>query len=102
MSRQQAFCAIPAASALVALYLNRRLWPFTVVNSWTGSLSTAFNSWMELHLNRRQLRSLGGELPRIPCLLGQFELIITTSLTDQYVRAYFMACEQALPSGRHS
>jgi hypothetical protein len=36
----------------VALYLNRRLWPFTALNSWTGSLSTGFNSWTELHLNR--------------------------------------------------
>jgi hypothetical protein len=25
-------------------YLNRRLWPFTALNSWTESLSTGFNS----------------------------------------------------------
>jgi hypothetical protein len=29
----------------VGLYLNRRLWPFTVLNSWTGGLSTGLNSW---------------------------------------------------------
>src|SRR5215813_3453720 len=40
----------------VGLYLNRRLWPFTALNSWTGSLSAGFKSWLELHLNRRQLR----------------------------------------------
>jgi len=39
---------------VVALYLNRRLRPFTALNSWTGSRSTAFNSQTELHLNRRQ------------------------------------------------
>jgi hypothetical protein len=26
------------------------LWPFTALNSWTASLSTAFNSWTELRL----------------------------------------------------
>ena len=40
------FAHIAVAAALVtcsvALYLNRRLWPFTALNSWTGSLSTAF------------------------------------------------------------
>jgi integrase len=36
----------------VDLHLNRRLWPFTALNSWTGSLSTGFDSWTELHLNR--------------------------------------------------
>jgi hypothetical protein len=38
----------------VVLYLNRRQWPFTALNSWTGSLSTplqfvdgiAFKSWI--------------------------------------------------------
>src|SRR5271166_6603307 len=29
----------------VALYLNRRLWPFTALNSWTGGLSIGLNSW---------------------------------------------------------
>jgi hypothetical protein len=29
----------------VALYLNRRLWPFTALNSWTGSLSIDLDSW---------------------------------------------------------
>ena len=38
----------------VGLYLNRRQWPFTALNSWTGSRSASFNSRMELHLNRRQ------------------------------------------------
>jgi hypothetical protein len=38
----------------VALYLNRRLWPFTALNLWTGSPSTRFNSGTELYLNRRQ------------------------------------------------
>jgi HEPN domain-containing protein len=28
----------------VALYLNRRLWPFAALNSWTGSLSTRLKS----------------------------------------------------------
>src|SRR5258708_23398795 len=52
----------------VALYLNRRLWSFTAPNSWIGNLSPDFNSWPELHLNRRPLRSsgrqraLGGDL----------------------------------------
>ena len=46
----------------VALYLNRRLWPFTALNSWTGSLFTGLKSWLGLHLNRRQLRVLGGRL----------------------------------------
>jgi hypothetical protein len=40
----------------VALYLNRRQWPFTALNSWTGSPSPAFSSRQELHLNRRQSR----------------------------------------------
>jgi len=31
--------------ALVALYLNRRLWPFTALNSWTEGLSIGLNSW---------------------------------------------------------
>src|SRR5262245_39163342 len=35
----------------VALYLNRRQWPFTALNSWTGSRYAAFNSRTELHLN---------------------------------------------------
>jgi hypothetical protein len=35
----------------VALYLNRRLWSFAALNSWTRSLSTGFNWWTELHLN---------------------------------------------------
>ena len=30
---------------VVALYLNRRLWPFTALNSWTGGLSIGLNSW---------------------------------------------------------
>jgi hypothetical protein len=34
----------------VGTSLNRRLWPFTALNSWTGSLSTAFNSWTELQI----------------------------------------------------
>jgi hypothetical protein len=29
----------------VALYLNRRLWPFTALNSWTAGLSIGLNSW---------------------------------------------------------
>jgi hypothetical protein len=29
----------------VALYLNRRLWRFTALNSWTGGLSVGLNSW---------------------------------------------------------
>jgi hypothetical protein len=40
----------------VGTSLNRRLWPFTALNSWTGSLSTGFKSWLELYLNRRQPR----------------------------------------------
>src|SRR5271168_5362609 len=28
-----------ATGAVVALYSNRRLWPFTALNSWTGGLS---------------------------------------------------------------
>jgi hypothetical protein len=32
--------------------LKSRLWPFAALNSWTGSLSTRFNSWTELHLSR--------------------------------------------------
>jgi hypothetical protein len=39
-------------TADVALYLNRRLRPFTALNSWTGGISTGCNSWTELHLNR--------------------------------------------------
>jgi hypothetical protein len=35
-------------NGLFALYLNRRLWPFTALNSWTGGVSTGCNSWMEL------------------------------------------------------
>jgi hypothetical protein len=34
----------PVPLTAVALYLNRRLWPLTALNSWTGSLSTGFNS----------------------------------------------------------
>jgi hypothetical protein len=34
----------------------------TELKSWTGSLFTAFNSWTELHLNRRPPRSRGGQL----------------------------------------
>ena len=53
---------------IVALYLNRRQRPFTALNSWTGSLSTASKSGMELHLNRRQPRvrvcRLSGESPK--------------------------------------
>jgi hypothetical protein len=30
--------------ASVALYLNRGLWPFTALNSWTGGLATGLNS----------------------------------------------------------
>jgi hypothetical protein len=48
-----------ALGLVVALYLNRRLWPFTALKSWTGSLSTGFNSWTELHLNRRHLENDG-------------------------------------------
>src|SRR6202035_2274588 len=47
------------ATADVGLYLNRRtveLWPFTALNSWTGSLSAGFKSCLELHLNLRQPR----------------------------------------------
>ena len=29
---------------VVALYLNRRLWPFTALKSWTGGLATGLNS----------------------------------------------------------
>ena len=47
---------VATAAARVALYLNRRLWPFTALNSWTGSLFGGFKSWLELHLNRRQPR----------------------------------------------
>src|SRR4029077_14951432 len=43
----------------VALYLNRRLWPFTALNPWTGSRSTGCKSCLEQHLNRRQPRSSG-------------------------------------------
>ncbi len=32
-------------AAHVALYLNRRLWSFTALNSWTGGLSIGLNSW---------------------------------------------------------
>jgi hypothetical protein len=46
------------AMSVVALHLNRRLWPFTALNSWTGSLSSGFKSWLELYLNRRQPRFL--------------------------------------------
>ena len=38
----------------VALYLNRRLWPFTALNSWTGGLSIGSNFVETLYLNRRQ------------------------------------------------
>jgi pimeloyl-ACP methyl ester carboxylesterase len=41
----------------VALYLNRRLWPFTALNSWTGSLSTGFKSRLELALQFIHVRS---------------------------------------------
>jgi hypothetical protein len=44
----------PHDSRAVALYLNRRQWSFTALNSWTGSLSTGFDSRPELHLNHRQ------------------------------------------------
>jgi hypothetical protein len=30
---------------VVALHLNRRLWQFTALNSWTGGLSIGSNSW---------------------------------------------------------
>ena len=33
------------AALAVALYLNRRLWPLTALNSWTGGLSIGLNSW---------------------------------------------------------
>jgi hypothetical protein len=52
----KSFLALGTPAGGVVLYLNRRQWPLTVLNSWTGNLSTAFNSWTELHLNRRQLR----------------------------------------------
>src|SRR5262245_35883081 len=45
-------CAGTNPFPYVALYLNRRLWSFTALNSWTGSQSIGFNSWPELHLNR--------------------------------------------------
>jgi TnpA family transposase len=32
----------------VALHLNRRLWPFTALNSWTGGVSTGCNSWTDV------------------------------------------------------
>jgi hypothetical protein len=35
----------PLETVVVALYLNRRLWPFTALNSWTGGLATGLNSW---------------------------------------------------------
>ena len=35
----------PEADAGVALYLNRRLWLFTALNSWTGGLSIGLDSW---------------------------------------------------------
>jgi hypothetical protein len=43
----------------VALYLNRRQLPFTALNSSIGALPTGFDSWTELHLNRRQPRVRG-------------------------------------------
>ena len=49
---------VSRVTTIVALYLNRRQWPFTALNSWTGTRSTRFNSWTELYLNRRQLRFL--------------------------------------------
>jgi hypothetical protein len=49
-------CTTEGKTLAVALYLNRRQWPFTALNSWTGSRSAAFNSGTELHLNRRQPR----------------------------------------------
>jgi hypothetical protein len=49
----------PHDSRAVALYLNRRLSPFTALNSWTGSRSTGCKSCLEQHLNRRQPRSSG-------------------------------------------
>ena len=32
-------------TTIVALYLKRRLWPFTALNSWTGGLPIGLNSW---------------------------------------------------------
>jgi hypothetical protein len=50
-----------ALLAVVAIIRHRRgsarektsLLSFTALKSWTGSLSTGFNSWTELYLNRR-------------------------------------------------
>ena len=47
---------------VVELHLNRRMQSFTAFKSWTGNVFSAFNSWKELHLNRRQRRSFGSEI----------------------------------------
>jgi hypothetical protein len=59
----------------VALHLNRRLWSFTALNSWTGSLSTGFKSWLELYLNRRQ--------PRFTFVLGSSTAVYDLSAGRQ-------------------
>ena len=49
----------PILAAAVALYLNRRLWPFTAPNSWTGGPIHWLKFVETLYLNRRQPRFSG-------------------------------------------
>ena len=61
--------------------LNRRQWSFTALNSWSGSLSTGFDSRPEPHLNRSPSSSVrvgplkGDESPpRLPSSTPPFPL----------------------------
>jgi hypothetical protein len=59
-----------ALIADVAVYLNRRLWPFTALNSWTGGLSIDLQSVETLYLNRDPIK----RTLNLPLVLGRPEL----------------------------
>ena len=78
------------STAPVALYLNRRLRPFTALNSWTGSLFTGSDSWTELHLNRglpgSAVYDLSTARQRSPRMLRrprQIKIPLNSAKTDQ-------------------
>jgi len=55
----------PECTPAVELHLNRRMQSFTALKSWTRDVFTAFNSWKELHSNRRQRWSFGSEISSV-------------------------------------
>jgi hypothetical protein len=83
-------------AAVVALYLNRRQWPFTALNSWTGSRSAAFNSGMELHLNRGLPGSAVYDLSTVRQQLELSVVGLTNTTAEEMAGVFPLAIRDAI------